>query len=100
MNDEPKLYALHTTAPFDAVREITIRIAARTGHKAVLNETPDGAIVIVPRRVWGAGRWLAVTATLAAAPFAFHYLLPTASALQGFGLGWIAAVIVVLGRRR
>lgn len=60
MEEKLKLYTLHTAAPFSAVREITIRIATRTGCKAMLNETPDGAIVIVPRRVWGAGRWLAV----------------------------------------
>lgn len=92
-----KLYTLHTNAPYAIVNRVATGVAMYTGRMAILNEHPTGAIVIVPRRVWTRRRWIAVVLTLAAAPFAFRYLNVTA--LQGFGIGWITAVIVLLARR-
>lgn len=100
MNDDNqrlKLYTLHTTASYKIASEVAIAIASRFGHMALLSETPNGAIVIVPRIVWGAGRWTAVVLTLAAAPFVFARVDLTE--LQSFGLGWIAAAFVLLSNR-
>jgi hypothetical protein len=101
MNDqELKLYTLHTNAPLDDVRRYAVGLALRTGHRAQLSETPDGAIVVIPHRVWGAARWWAVVAVLSGAPFALRYVMPEAIALQGFGLGWMSAAIVLLTGRK
>jgi hypothetical protein len=99
-SDQTKLYALYTTAPYHVARAIAIRIAMDEGHPAELNETPDEAVVAVPPRRphWSPWRWWSVILVLVLSPFAFR-LLPPLTALQGFGMGWIAAAIVLLARR-
>lgn len=98
-----KLYALYTSAPFEIARDTTIAIAKQHGHVAELTELPDGVRMIAPRRPLGAARWAATFLILAAAPFALHYLTRNsnrpAAAIQGFGLGWICAALILSARR-
>lgn len=47
--------------------------------------------------IWTPGRWRAVTLSLVVVPFFFHYVELTP--LQGYGLGWIVAAVVLLARR-
>lgn len=47
--------------------------------------------------IWTPGRWWAVIFSLAVAPFVFRYVELTG--LQGYGLGWIVATVVLLARR-
>jgi len=89
-----KRYMLDTEAPFEIVRTVAIDIAMKHGHVAELSEAP----VVVARPIWTPWRWRAVVLTLAAAPFALRYVELTS--LQGFGLGWIAAAIVLLAGRK
>lgn len=89
-----KKYTLDTSAPFEIVRGVAIDIAMKHGHVAELSEAQPAP---PPRHVWTRRRWLAVIVTLAAAPFVLRYI--NASGLQGFFLGWSAAVIVTLARR-
>jgi hypothetical protein len=98
-DDKMKLYTLYSTAPYNIVRDVAVLVASRFGHVTELSETPDGAIVVVPRRIWGAVRWRAVFVALTGSPLFFHYVWPTASNLQGFGLGWILAGVIFLARR-
>lgn len=93
-----KLYALHTTAPYSVARTIAISIAMDAGYMAELSETPDGATITVPRRYWGTARWWGVFVILVGAPFVFRWL-PSLNSLQGFGIGWASASILLLTRR-
>lgn len=98
-DDQQKLYALHTTAPYRVVSDIAVHVAMKHGHVATLTETPDGSIITLPlRRHWGAARWWGVFVTLISAPTLFHFVPLTA--LQGFALGWIAGVLILLVGRR
>lgn len=89
-----KKYTLETSAPFEIVRQVAIGIAMQHGHVAELSEAPPE---LPKRRVWTPGRWWAVVLTLAIAPFVFDRI--HVSSLQGFGIGWIVAAIVLLSRR-
>lgn len=93
-----RLYTVITAAPYEIVSQMASVIAVQ-GHLAVVTEEPDGAVVIVPRRFWGPARWWAVFVALTGAPFLFHWL-PDLTALQGFGIGWMVAAIVLLRRGR
>jgi hypothetical protein len=100
-HNDPKpllLYTLRTNAPYDVISRLTAWIAL-AGHVAILNEEPTDGVVIRPKRlVWGALRWWAVIAVLSIAPFVFRYW-PGATALHGFGVGWMTAAGVLLARR-
>jgi hypothetical protein len=121
-------YTLHTDAPYDVARNVAIDIAMKHGHAAYLSEAEvdESAAVaaaaakriedfvdaqkdasrnfhkvlfIEPQqRVWTATRWGFVLLALTASPFVFRYL-PHATALQGYGIGWIAAAVVLLAGR-
>ncbi len=98
-----KLYALYTSAPYEIARDTAIIIARQHGHVAELTELPDGVRMIAPLRPLGRARWLFTFVTLAAAPLALHYLTRNsnrpAAAIQGFGLGWICAALILAARR-
>lgn len=98
MSDEMKLYTLQTSAPYDVVRTVAIDIAMKHGHVAELSEAPAEAVVVVPRYVWTPVRHWLVLLTLAGSPFVFRHL-PEVTALQGYGIGWIVAALVLLARR-
>jgi hypothetical protein len=100
MNDDQKpmnLYILHTTAPYESVGQLATFIA-HAGYIAMIAEAPPDTLVIVQPRIWGPARWWAVFVALSGAPFLFH-VWPAATGLQGFGIGWIAAAIILLSRR-
>jgi hypothetical protein len=102
-NDRPKLYTVHTAAPYEVVSEIVQGVAMHHGYMAILNETPDGSRIIAPSRPLGRARWLFTFFALASAPFALHYLTRHSTgqiaAIQGFGLGWICAALILTARR-
>lgn len=99
-----KLYTVHTTATSEQMTECGVLLTEKTKRIAIINEMPTGFVVVAPPRlVWTQGRWIAAIAVLAAAPFAFRFLQIGGidmSPLQGFGIGWIAAAIVLLLGRR
>lgn len=98
--EEPQetTYALHTSAPFEIIREMAVTIAMKHGHVMLAEEMPKDAVIMVPpRRIWTVGRWVALLIVLAVAPLVIRYLNVTS--LLAFYLGWIAAVSVVLLNR-
>lgn len=95
-----KLYILHTAATHEQVAECGAWLATKTGQLAVFDEMPSGYVVAAPRdTVWTQRRWFAAIGVLSAAPIIFRFaadFYPELSPLQGFGVGWIAAVFVLL----
>jgi hypothetical protein len=95
-----KLYILHTAATHEEVTECGAWLATKTGQLAVFDEAPSGYVVAAPAdTVWTQTRWLAAIAVLSASPFVFRFaqhFAPGLTPLQGFGVGWIAAVLVLL----
>lgn len=95
-----KLYTVHAAATHDQMVEYGAWLAMKTGRMAVVEEVPDGYAVVAPRNtVWTPGRWLAAVGALSVSPFVFRGLLiggVELTSLQGFGIGWITAVIVLL----
>lgn len=99
-----KLYTVHTTATSEQMTECGVLLTEKTKRIAIINEMPTGFVVIAPpRQVWTQGRWFAAVGVLAAAPIAFRLtedFVAKLTPLQGFGIGWIAAAIVLLLGRR
>lgn len=95
-----QLYTVHAAASYAQMREWSRQLVEQTKRMVVIEEVPNGYAVIAPRRtVWTAERWLAAVSVLAASPFVFRFLQiggVELTALQGFGVGWITAVIVLL----
>lgn len=101
--DKMKLYTVHTTATYEQMTECGVLLTEKTKRMAVINEMPTGFVVVAPPRlVWTQGRWIAAIGVLAAAPFVFRFLQISGvdlSPLQGFGIGWITAgIVLLLGR--
>jgi hypothetical protein len=100
-HDTPKLYMVRTAAPYEVVHNAIADVALKNGYVVELAETPEGAMISVPRRAWTPVRWMTAIGVLAASPFVFRRLLDSElTALQGFGIGWIVAAIVLLAGRR
>ncbi len=99
--DKTKLYTLHTRATYQQVSDAMVELTMKTKQVVFLEEQPNGFAVIAPRPVWTPGRWLAAIAVLAASPFVFRFasMAVTLTPLQGFGIGWIAAALVLLLNR-
>lgn len=93
-------YTLHTSAGYEVVRELAPLLAMRSGCNAMLREVPDDHALIARPRVWNSARWLIALGTLAGSSWFFHHGWPSATNVQGFGLGFIVAAVVLLGARR
>lgn len=94
-----RLYVLKTQAPYRIAREAALAIAQRFGYTALLSEVPDNVLIIARRPIWGPVRWWAVFIVLAGSPWFFGRVWHSATNLQGFGVGFIAATIILLVQR-